>query len=82
MFHKSRSFRIHQNERMISRRLKLSKYIGHFYPIVGKLRKHNMSCSCGMCDIQHPQKVSKAIHSLKHINKLKVMQEQIIEETA
>ena len=79
MKYNTREYRIHQNERNINRRKKLAKEIGHNYPIKGKLRKHNMSCSCGMCDIQHPQKVHKAIHSIKHIEKLRIMKEQINE---
>jgi len=79
MYHKCKEFRIHQNERVVSKRLKLAKEIGHSYRVPGKLRKFNMTCSCGMCDINHPQKVKKSVDSIKVIHKIKMMEERIHE---
>lgn len=77
MFHKTKDYRIHQDERIVNKRSKLAKFIGHFYPIEGKLRKHNMSCTCVWCDINHPYGIKKRQASFKEIEKLRIMKEQV-----
>ena len=78
MYHKSKYYRIHQDERVVTKRQKIAKLFGYKYKD-GTLRKHNMSCNCGMCDVQHPGGVKKAEIGFKDKNKLKVMKERINE---
>lgn len=78
MIHKRREYRRHQNKRIIKKRKKMAKAWGLNYRD-GVLRKHNMTCSCGMCNVNHPHNLPKAVLGFKDIERLKVMEERIIE---
>jgi hypothetical protein len=63
----------------VNKRVKLTKSISWNFRHKGILRKHNMSCTCGMCDTQHPMGVKKPQASFKVKEKLKTMKEAINE---
>ena len=76
MIHKDLDYRIHQDERIVKKRIKIAKLFGWNWTI-GKLRKHNMSCTCGCCSYKHPNGIKKRQASFKEIEKLRIMKEQI-----
>ena len=79
MLHKCKEYRLHQAERVISKRRKIANLFGLNYED-GTLRKHNMSCACGMCSAKHPGAVKKAVPSMKVVYKMKIMKQDIINE--
>jgi len=78
MLHKCKEYRLHQAERVISKRRKIANLFGLNYED-GTLRKHNMSCACGMCSVKHPKGVKKAVPSMKVVYKMNNMKEEINE---
>lgn len=46
---------------------------------LGLLRKHNLACSCGMCDKNRPQKC-KRMPSVKEQNMIKIKNQEMQEQ--
>lgn len=72
----SRAERRKKRQAVIARRLKVAKMFGWNYR-PGQLAKHNMSCTCAMCDVNRPWGVNKRVASYKEKQITKELDKEI-----
>lgn len=77
---RTKAYRRHQDRRVINKRKKIAKEIDFHYDSDGSLRKQNLVCSCGMCDVNHPFKCKKGVLSDKELHRIKNLDDDMMEK--